>query len=190
MGRAAAVLALLAFAACTFDTAGVGSVDGGLSDGALSDGALSDVALADGPRPDSLQPDAARDATLDMPLPDSTVDAPKPDSTIDLPAPDSTVDLPPPDTSVDSPPPATCAQLFGSVNGYVLCNETAISCRFHFTSVGSNKSCNLICGTKTCLLMRDNASGSNCALETPNTCGNGPCTCGSTLGDGICTCSK
>ncbi len=163
----------VALAACSFDTAGIGRIwfDGHVADpGSPPEQALpSDFGATDG-RGDGEPPDVASV--------DHTV---SPDSTVDTVSPDSTVDTVSPDSTVDSLPPS-CTERYGQAPGFMLCEETAHSCRFYCT--GGGTSCNTICGMGqgVCISAHDNAQDS-CTPKVPGSCYY-------PYQDAICTCAR
>ena len=79
---------------------------------------------------------------------------------------------------------ATCQSIYGVVDGYQLCDETATACEFNAKLKG-NKNCNDICGQYggQCLAQYGNGSG-GCSRS-------GQKSCGSTgKWDDICRCTK
>ena len=163
-------LALLCIG-CTFDRTGLRADDRGRP-GLEPSFTLADLTFGD---------DDRSDGAADHSVPPDT-GAPPPDT--GTPPPDT--GAPPPDTSA----PPSCASVFKpKVPGYVLCKETADSCRFYFDGI-QTMSCSQVCGSHPCLKAEDNEPGHSCTLEKNMSCGGGPCTCTYKLGDGICTCAK
>jgi hypothetical protein len=170
---------LLFVTSCTFDTSGIApSAD-------LRDRSQS-IDLPWQPVTDATRADQARDRSDLMHSPEASPDdAPG----VDRGSPPDTKPLPDATPAPDSPPPPSCDALFkGKVPGYSLCDETAASCRFYFSTSQAN--CSSLCGSQLCLTTEDNEPGTTCKPETNMACGTGPCTCSSNLGNGICTCQK
>jgi hypothetical protein len=80
-------------------------------------------------------------------------------------------------------PRKTCAQRYGAAPSFVLCEETASSCRFYVNWAA--QTCNAICA----------AGGGVCTSACPEG-GSGSCHCSGTQGcgssayDAICTCTR
>jgi hypothetical protein len=187
----------LTLAGCTFDTSGIQIVsDAPVSESAALEGggALEGApeAAADLPQseaaPDLADLDAGSDqpaldlGPADQPVPDQpALDQPVPDQ----PAPDLPVDLPLLDQALpDQPAPdlakPPCNTTYGSVSGYMLCEETATECTFFFTSGSCDSKCQAHGGT--CI---------KAAAEDNNTCKESySTTCDTVHGDGLCTCTR
>jgi hypothetical protein len=126
------MLALCTLAACSIETSVSALADGELSQ--LDGGGGSDDARTgmDARRPDSTVPTDAP-APIDSPIVGD--DAPLPDTgPLDTGAPDVVV------------PPPRCDDLFGSIDGYVRCDETATECEF-YSNPSSDMTCTELCAT-------------------------------------------
>jgi hypothetical protein len=85
--------------------------------------------------------------------------------------------------STDAGRPA-CATTFGGVGGFVLCTETAVSCRF-FAQTGGHD-CDALCtshGSSCIAEENDDSSGAACDSLGASSCGNDGT-------DAICTCAR
>ena len=151
-------LIVLAVAGCTFDSMG-------LPRGVEPDRGARDVAPQ---AADSRRDKAPPDQTLpDKTLPDK---APPPDKTL------------PPDKK-PPPPLPSCKKLFGSNDGYKLCQETATTCRFfHDEGIfGGYYACDNLCKPGTCIKAQDTQSWDKCGPGVSSTCAkkhySSTCTC-------------
>jgi len=188
----------LALAGCTFDTSGIQiASDAPVSESAAIEGSgvLEGVldAAADLPQseaaPDLADLDAGSDQpALDQPVPDQPAldlwpaDQPALDQpALDQPALDQpALDQPVPDQPAPDQTKPPCNTTYGSVSGYMLCQETATECTFFFTSGSCDSKCQAHGGT--CI---------KAAAEDNNTCNESYSTaCDVVHSDGLCTCTR
>jgi len=84
-------------------------------------------------------------------------------------------------SDVTRPP---CATTFGGISGFVLCTETATTCRFY--AITGGHSCNASCtsvGSSCIAEENDDSAGAVCDTL-------GASTCASNGNDAICTCAR
>ena len=153
----------MALAGCTFDTSGIQIA---------SDAPVSESAAIEG----SGVLEGVLDAAADLPQSEAAPDLADLDAGSDQPALDQPVpDQPAPDQT--KPP---CNTTYGSVSGYMLCQETATECTFFFTSGSCDSKCQAHGGT--CI---------KAAAEDNNTCNESYSTaCDVVHSDGLCTCTR
>lgn len=152
--------------------AGGSAVDAPELDATRSDAPALDAPPSSDDAPPAL--DAATDARRDMPR-----DAPATDAPTEVDAGR--------DGGPDAGPPASCDDAYGSLPGYVLCDETATTCTFGVTfSSGALSDCRSVCMTAggDCReAFRLDAMGGSCALTDRQACGAGS-------SPAICICSR